>query len=230
MIGLSRCPPWAAPLHTAQRTNQVEILKFSEPPKRSSRTKTQKRGGVMPLLAVAVSVAVIGGMSTTLAGTITLNSSGNVEFGQGVVTTAACDTSVSVTPTSAFKASNSTFSVSSVTISNVGTVAGGADGAGCLGKKFTLKAYDASNTLLTVDSGTAFSEVFVTIPTDSATAAAGTFTKTAWVGVTVPNTGSGWDNSGSAGWTSATSGTGTLTITGLEIPGSVTRITVESSS
>ena len=208
----------------------MEILKFAEPPKRNSRTNTKKRGGIMPLLAVVVSVAVVGGMSTTLAGTISLNTTNSVEFGQGVVTTAACDTSISVTPTSAFKASDSTFSVASVTLSNVGTVAGGTNGAGCLGKKFTIKAYNAANELLTVDSGTAFTEVFVTIPADSATATAGTFTKTSWVGVTVPGTGSGWDNTGSDGWTSAASGTGTLTITGLTIPGTVTRITLESSN
>ena len=208
----------------------MEILKFAEPPKRSSRTSTKKRGGIMPLLAVVVSVAVVGGMSTTLAGTITLNSSGSVEFGQGVVTTAACDTSVSVTPRSAFKASDSTFYVDQVTLSNIGTVAGGTNGAGCLGKKFVLKAYNASDTLLNVDSATAFTEIFVTIPSDSATATAGTFTKTSWVGVTVPGTGSGWDNTGSNGWTSAASGTGQLTITGLTIPGSVTRLTLESSN
>ena len=88
----------------------MEILKFAEAPKRNSRTNTKKRGGIMPLLAVVVSVAVVGGMSTTLAGTISLNSGGNVEFGQGVVTTAACDTTIRILPSSSFDTSTSTFS------------------------------------------------------------------------------------------------------------------------
>ena len=76
----------------------MEILKFSEPPKRNSRGRS-KRTGMSSLVALAIGVLVVGGMSTTLAGTITLNTSGSVEFGQGVVSTAACDTAIKVTPT-----------------------------------------------------------------------------------------------------------------------------------
>jgi hypothetical protein len=124
----------------------VEILKFAEPPKRNSRTNTKKRGGIMPLLAVVVSVAVVGGMSTTLAGTINLGTNNTVEFGQGVVTTAACDTSIEITPTSEFKASDSTFFVKSIKLDNIGYIAGGSDGTGCFGKTFTLKAYNSAGT------------------------------------------------------------------------------------
>ena len=202
----------------------MEILKFTEPPKRSSRTNTKKSGGLMPLLAVVVSVAVVGGMSTTLAGTINLNSAGTVEFGQGVVTTAACDTSIEITPTSEFKTSNSTFFVKSVKLDNIGYISGGTNGTGCFGKTFTLRAYDSAGSALPMDTGTAMS-LFITIPSDSVTATAGTFTKTDWVTVSSP---ADWNKVGSAGYTEAT-GTGEITIGNLGISGTVTKITLESS-
>jgi hypothetical protein len=205
----------------------VEILKFAEPPKRSSRTSTQKRGGLMPLLAVVVSVAVVGGMSTTLAGTINLGTNGTVEFGQGVVTTAACDTSIEITPTSEFKASNSTFFVKSIKLDNIGYIAGGSEGTGCFGKTFTLKAYDSAGTALAMDTGTVMS-VSITIPSDSATAMAGTFTKngdSSFVSVSSP---ADWNKVSTAGYTQAT-GTGEFIIGNLGISGTVTKITLESS-
>gem|GEM_PF-1699834 len=207
----------------------MEILKFSEPPKRSSRTRTQKRGGLMPLLAVVVSVAVIGGMSTTLAGTISLNSSGSVEFGQGVVTTAACDTSIKILPSSAFDTSTSTFHVSSVELQDIGIKSSGTDtataGGGCLNKRLTLKAYDATGTQLTVSGAATY--VQVEIPSDSATAATGGFSyKSSFSAIS----GAGGFNSGSA--TTIATGTtaaGHFSITGLNISGAVTRLTLESS-
>jgi len=208
----------------------VEILKFAEPPKRSSRTSTQKRGGLMPLLAVVVSVAVVGGMSTTLAGTITLNSSGTVEFGQGVVTTAACDTSIQITPTSEFKTSNSTFFVKSVKLDNIGYIAGGTDGTGCFGKTFTLKAYDSAGAALAMDNsdtGTIMS-VSITIPSDSATAMSGAFTKNGDSGFVSVSGAADWNKLSTAGYTEAT-GTGEFIIGNLEINGTVTKITLESS-
>jgi hypothetical protein len=213
----------------------VEILKFAEPPKRSSRTNTQKRGGLMPLLAVVVSVAVVGGMSTTLAGTITLNSSGSVEFGQGVVTTAACDTSIKILPASSFDSSTSTFSVSSIELQDIGIKSSGTDtataGGGCLGKRLTLKAYKADGTQLDVIGNV--SSVFIEIP-DSGTVVANVSDgspndkaqysdKTA--GVSIPDAGGFGGNTSATGKASA----GYVVIGNLTIPGTVTRITLESS-
>jgi len=179
----------------------------------------------MPLLAVVVSVAVVGGMSTTLAGTISLNTSGSVEFGQGVVTTAACDTSIKILPASSFETSTSTFNVSSIALEDIGTN-GGTDtataGAGCLGKKLTLKAYDSTGVALTMNAANG-TEIFVTIPgtvTDANTNGSYT-TKTASATVT------GAASFGST--TSATGVAGKFTIGNLKIPGSVTKITLESS-
>ncbi len=205
----------------------MEILKFAEPPKRSSRTSTKKRGGIMPLLAVVVSVAVVGGMSTTLAGTISLNSSGSVEFGQGVVTTAACDTSIKILPASSFETSTSTFSVSTVTLQNIGTN-GGTDtataGAGCLGKKLTLKAYNSDGTALVMNAANG-TEIFVTIPATIADANTNGSYTTKTATATITGAGTFGSTTSADGATSA----GTFTIGNLQISGSVTKITLESS-
>jgi hypothetical protein len=212
----------------------VEILKFAEPPKRSSRTNTKKRGGIMPMLAVVVSVAVVGGMSTTLAGTISLNTGGSVEFGQGVVTTAACDTSIKILPASSFDTTTSTFSVSSIELQDIGIKSNGSDtataGGGCLGKRLTLKAYNSAGTALTLigsetsifieipDSGTAVANVGDGTPNDKAN-----FEKT--TDVTIPDAGGFSGNTSATGKASA----GYVVIGNLSIPGTVTRITLESS-
>jgi hypothetical protein len=204
----------------------VEILKFAEPPKRSSRTNTKKRGGIMPMLAVIVSVAVVGGMSTTLAGTINLGTNNTVEFGQGVVTTAACDTSITITPASAFDTSTSTFSVATIALGNIGTkVKTNSDtatvGAGCLGKTMTIRAYTALGAALPVTPALA-EYVSIIIPSVASNADLfGQYT--------------GGSVSTAAGFTGLpdTEATGTdagrFTISGLKIPGSVTKITLESS-
>lgn len=186
------------------------------------------------MLAVVVSVAVVGGMSTTLAGTISLNTGGSVEFGQGVVTTAACDTSIKILPASSFDTTTSTFSVSSIELQDIGIKSNGSDtataGGGCLGKRLTLKAYNSAGTALTLigsetsifieipDSGTAVANVGDGTPNDKAN-----FEKT--TDVTIPDAGGFSGNTSATGKASA----GYVVIGNLSIPGTVTRITLESS-
>ena len=64
-------------------------------------------------LAAVILIPTIG---STLAGTIAIGT-GAIEFGQGVVTTAACDTSITVTPTTAY--TSDTFTVSTIAVSNL---------------------------------------------------------------------------------------------------------------
>ena len=82
-------------------------------------------------LAAVILVPTIG---STLAGQITVGD-GTVEFGQGVVTTAACDGDITVTPTSVL--SSTTFMLDRVSITSI-------DAANCDGKYFTLKALDGT--------------------------------------------------------------------------------------
>ena len=90
-------------------------------------------------IGIGVSALVlIPTIGSTLAGSITIGS-GSVEFGQGVVDTAACDDTISVAPTSTLNAGNppSTppfFEILSITLFGIGS--------DCLGKTFRLSAYD----------------------------------------------------------------------------------------
>ena len=54
----------------------MEILKFSEPSRRSSAPR--QRTGFKGVVGFALAVLVMGGMSTTLAGTITDGTGGTV--------------------------------------------------------------------------------------------------------------------------------------------------------
>ena len=127
----------------------MEILKFENAP---APRKTAKKSNLKSLagLATVAAVAVLG---STLAANITLGSSA-LEFGQGVQTTAACDSTITVSPKVTFQnGSNPQFYLSTISFSDVdtrtagsGTVSGG---TGCAGKTLTLNAYgDTSATPL----------------------------------------------------------------------------------
>ena len=83
------------------------------------------------------------GFGSTLAASITLNSGTSVEFGQGVQLVAACDSAITVTPTSTFvndtDSAQSNFRLATIVLSNVG--------AGCLGKKLRITGYTSSETM-----------------------------------------------------------------------------------
>jgi hypothetical protein len=212
----------------------MEILKFSEPPKRSNRSGSARKNGLMPMVTFGIAVLVLGGMSTTLAGTITLNSSGSVEFGQGVVTTAACDTSIKVTPATTYETNTATFKVNQVTLSGIGIAATETNTAaqvlaGCLGKTFTVRAYDNLKRLMTfttdgnptsfsfklmADTATALSAAQPTAVTGGFSAAKSGY----WLALTTTDENSARDN------------TGIVTITGFTLGAEVDKLTVETSS
>ncbi len=208
----------------------MEILKFSEPPKRSSRTSTRKKSGVMPLLSVVAAVAIVGGMSSTLAGTISLNTSNTVEFGQGVVTAAACDTTMSVLPTAEYDTNTAgSFKVSSITIKGLGLKATSGDaskGPGCKGKVLRIRAYELnSNTPMIWDGGSA-TVIKLTLPnTDTMTAQSPDINKSANTSVTL-SANSAYENDAT---TTTGNDTQEFTIGALSISSTVVRFTVESS-
>jgi len=219
----------------------MEILKFSEPPKRNRRSGSTKKSGLMPLVSFGIAVLVLGGMSTTLAGTITLNSSGSVEFGQGVVTTAACDTTLSVSPTSSYDTQTG-FYVSGFTVYDIGVGANetGTANGGCLGKTFKITAVGDTSTI-TIYSGTdntkSSSSISFKLPSliDSATATVG-FTKdpssaNSSGGATLADN---YSLTSSNSWTAlngtnGTTSSGKITISGLKISATVQKFTIESS-
>ncbi len=221
----------------------MEILKFSEPPKRSSRSTSAKRSGLMPMVTFGIAVLVLGGMSTTLAGTISLGTNSTVEFGQGVVTTAACDESIRVVPSSTFDTSTgqdySGFYVNQIQLSGIGVAVSDTSSAtqiskGCLGKTFSLRGYDSSgNVVQFYDNSTSANLVTPAITfklsSDTATAFGG--------GPTFPEKAGGLTYGSSGNWKQFTTldpgstptNTGIVTITNFKASANLTRITVETS-
>jgi len=122
-------------------------------PKRK-KNKTLK---ILLGIAALIAVPVIG---TTLAASIAINTGSAVQFGQGVVQATACDSDVTVTPTSTFTNSSGagTFKVGTVVISGIANA--------CSGKKFKLTAYaDSNGTALTLSTGGASSPACLATPT-----------------------------------------------------------------
>lgn len=119
----------------------MEILNLgglNEPSERPSKKK----------LKVVIGIGVLAGVmgfGSTLAASITLNAGSSVEFGQGVQLVAACDSAITVTPTSTFvndtDSAQSNFRLNTLVLSDIG--------AGCLGKKLRITGYTSSETLTT---------------------------------------------------------------------------------
>jgi len=141
----------------------MSTLRFKElEPKRGGRTK--------PLLTILGIGALVGALAlgTTFAANITLSSDNNVEFGQGVVTTAACDGSINVNPVSSFVNASATpaarFNLSSIAFTGIdtSTLAGGTSTTeGCAGKTLTIKAYGETGNALTLVTGVTSVDVVV---------------------------------------------------------------------
>ena len=94
-------------------------------------------------IGIGVSALVlIPTIGSTLAGTITIGS-GSVEFGQGFVSTAACDPDITVAPTSELNIPTSTFSGTVPYFSLGGIRVGGIDGSSCDPVTFIITAYDS---------------------------------------------------------------------------------------
>jgi hypothetical protein len=129
----------------------MEILKFenSAPaPRKSGRKKSNLKS-----LAGLATVAAIAVLGSTLAANISLGS-GSLEFGQGVQTTAACDSSIIVSPKVTFvNGASPQFMLSTISLTDVNATA-------CDSKTFTLNAYgntDATPLNIASSSNVAYS-------------------------------------------------------------------------
>ena len=126
----------------------MEILKFDSAP-RPSRGKNKSLGKSLFAIVGVVALAALG---TTLAGSITINSGQSVEFGQGVSVTAACDAvgGITLAPSATFVNAVGTGTF------NLGTISFSGIDSACVGKVFTVKAYDNvanSSPLILVTTG-----------------------------------------------------------------------------
>lgn len=210
----------------------MELLKFSDGPKTSRRGKNPAA-----FIGAGIMVAVMG-LSSTLAGTITIGT-GTVEFGQGVVETAACDSSITLTPTSSYSYSSNTFSVSQLDLEGIGTSSSSTDGPGCLGAVLELRAYNETGTLLEFinnDTNTTKALVIYIPSSASDVTSASNFARNTYdvSGVTIQSSKQAQPGL-SLGGSNVAAATDQdtalfLQITGLSIPAEVTRITIESRS
>ena len=134
----------------------MEILKFEgSAPRGRAKTSSNKKS---IRVAVAVgAVALVAVLSSTLAANISINSGGNVEFGQGIAGAAACDSSLTLTPGSVFAntgGSSGTFYFGSIKVADASTNSGTTGLALCANKYIRLAAYDSSTaTPLTISTG-----------------------------------------------------------------------------
>ena len=157
----------------------MEILKFENAP--APRKSAPKKSNLKSLagLATVAAVAVLG---STLAANISLGSGSALEFGQGVQTTAACDSSITISPKVSFvnSASNPQFMLSTVSFSNLDA----SSTTACQGKTLTLNAYgDSSATPLQIATGP--SSAVITAATVGITST----TPTSTAGTVIANTG-----------------------------------------
>jgi hypothetical protein len=132
------------------------------------KKKKNKSLKVMLGIAALVAVPVIG---TTLAASIAINGGGanTVNFGQGVIVAAACDSTITVTPYSSYVEADNAFKLSSVLISGLNPVT-------CASKVLRLRFYPttgSADAALTVSTGSATTDaIVVTMPASGTTAPA----------------------------------------------------------
>ena len=117
-------------------------LGSDEMPEKKKKSNTRNLKIALGLAAVIL-VPTIG---TTLAGSIAV-SGGAVEFGQGSITAAACDSTMTILPSASF--TNTTGAGSF----NVGTVVVSGIADACSGKAFKLTAYGDTGAALTLAAG-----------------------------------------------------------------------------
>jgi hypothetical protein len=105
---------------------------------------------VKPWQAIAgvIALVMIPTLGNTFAGSITVNTNQNIEFGQGIASTAACDDAVTITPYAKYVAAQTNYYLETITISNLNF----ADTAtvtdtNCRGKVFKIQVLDNGNTL-----------------------------------------------------------------------------------
>lgn len=97
-----------------------------------------------PLVIAGVAVlAVAGGIGSTFAANISLNSGADVEFAQGTQVVSACDPSIETSLTS--RVADGTFYVNAVNVV--------IDTTECAGANLVVRLADSSNTLLTIGGG-----------------------------------------------------------------------------
>jgi len=124
----------------------MEILKFDGGKSPKNRTR------LVTMVAGAFLVAMVG---STFAANITINTNNTLEYGQGLTTAAACDSSMKITPVNFYvngPGSTGTFWVDTFTVEDTATASTSTGLGNCINKNLKLSVWDsasASSAMLT---------------------------------------------------------------------------------
>ena len=123
----------------------MEILNFD------GGKPSKNRNKLVTIIAGAFLVAAVG---STFAANITINTNNSLEYGQGLTQAAACDTSMTITPTNHYvNGTNSTgaFYIDTITVTDAATNSSSTGLGKCINKNLKISAWDsvtASSALL----------------------------------------------------------------------------------
>ena len=137
-------------------------LNLERDPLRKIRLLNSRTSKMVFGAAVLLALPLIG---TTLAASISINTTNTIQFGQGVVQATACDQDVTVAATTSFANASGagSFNVDTITLSGIS--------ADCASKTFLVRAYDTTTatpstiasssptTALTFIAGSAFCNI-----------------------------------------------------------------------
>ena len=110
-------------------------LNLERDPLRKIRVLNSRTSKMVFGAAVLLALPLIG---TTLAASISINTTNTIQFGQGVVQATACDQDVTVAATTSFANASGagSFNVDTITLSGIS--------ADCASKTFLVRAYDTT--------------------------------------------------------------------------------------
>ena len=137
-----------------------------------SATKKKNNKVLKALLGISalIAVPVIG---TTLAASIAINSEDPIQFGQGVIATATCDTEINAALSTEYVSGE--FVLDKITLSSLNTTPTSSN-VGCGGQYLKVRVYNSSGDLVEIDSTAATGTVVqFLIPTSGNTQPITTF-------------------------------------------------------
>ena len=123
----------------------MEILRFEE----ATPTAPKRKKSSKSYLAVGFVATIFGLGSAFASSTIAINGNAPIALGQGVTLVTACDTAISISPSTAMSvvAGVPTFYMTSLQINGINAVLTNAEtGIGCGGKVFDIQIFDTQAT------------------------------------------------------------------------------------
>lgn len=124
----------------------MEILRFDDAGSSTPQRKKSSKG----MLVVGLVATLFGISSAFASSTITINGAAPIALGQGVTAVTACDTAISLVPSTemSIETGTPTFFMTSLAINGIDASVSDSTtaGLGCGGKIFDIQIFDGSNT------------------------------------------------------------------------------------